>query len=141
MSQEISEFSQVLFRLQELGIKNQFQLSQILNISPGGVSDAKKRGKFPKGWAFKLSAFYGKSVDWIFGKQEASSVQIELSLIKGLMMDIVELKVQINYLEGTVSSLRKEIDMDRLASAKKKQQDYPVQPKETTKKKPIRQVA
>lgn len=82
MAKKNSEFMQVLFRLQELGIQNQLQLSQVLGISPGGVSDAKKRGNFPKGWAVKLSVHYGRSVDWILGINfiEADPLSTETSV-------------------------------------------------------------
>lgn len=134
-------FDEIFNRLLGLGIQSQKELASVLDVSSTSIWNAKKENRFPKKWVSILSQLYNKSPEWILGLEEGPPAQLEVSLVKSLIADMVELKVQINYLEGTVSLLRKEVDMVKLASAKKKQEDYSHQQEKTAKKKQVQQVA
>ena len=110
MAKKNNIFDQIFNRLLGLGIQSQKDLAGILGISSTSIWNAKKENRFPKKWVSILSRIYNKSPEWILGKQEVPPIQIETGLIKSLIGDVVELKNQINYLEGTVSLLREEID-------------------------------
>ena len=65
MVNEIKDFNIVFKRLETLGCTTQKELGRSLNISQSAVSDAKKRGKFPRGWAEKLSKKFNISLDFL----------------------------------------------------------------------------
>jgi len=46
-------------------MKTQKDLANCLQITQGPVSDAKRRGVFPREWAHKIAKKYGVSMDWI----------------------------------------------------------------------------
>lgn len=77
MQQGSKDFTEVFSRLGEIGIGTQKKLAQVLEISPPAISDAKQRGTFPKGWAVKLSAIYGRSVEWILTGRSIKPAQEE----------------------------------------------------------------
>ncbi len=139
MAKGISNFLEVLFRLQELGIKNQSQLSRVLGISPGGVSDAKKRGNFPKGWAVKLAQKYSKSVDWVLcmeqSRQEISQENTYRDENMRLMRTIIkqnedmaeQKRVYNEALQAAnekITSLQSQLLSKEADTTKKKGQDY-----------------
>jgi len=137
MNSKTNYFDDVFFRLLGLGIRNQRELADILTLSQGTISDAKKRGVFPKKWVSILSQLYDKSPEWILGIEEESSlVQMEVSLVKSLVTDIAELKNQLSYMEGTISLLREEVDIMKALkhtnTSKKTGEDYSSQQEEAT---------
>ena len=69
------EFEEVFGRLRELGIKTQQNLAEVLKITQSAVSDAKKRGSFPKNWASIISKTYNCSLDWLLTGQKPISEQ------------------------------------------------------------------
>lgn len=65
METKIKDFVDVFKRLQSLGIATQQDLAGTLKITQSAVSDAKKRGRFPRRWAEKLSQKFSISLDFL----------------------------------------------------------------------------
>ena len=130
MAQKNNIFDEVFNRLLGLGIQSQKGLAGILGISSATVWKAKNENRFPKKWVSILCQIYNKSPGWFFGEQDAALPQLEISLVKSLMEDILELKNQLNYMEGTIRLLRGEVDALKahkdipLPKTKKKEQHY-----------------
>ena len=51
-------------------MKTQTELAIFLKITPGPVTDAKRRDVFPIEWALKISQHYNVSIDWILTGKE-----------------------------------------------------------------------
>jgi len=51
---------------QALNVDSDTALSQVLEVSQGSVSGAKKRGQIPHSWFFQVAEKTGCSVDWLF---------------------------------------------------------------------------
>lgn len=51
---------------QALNVDSDTAFSQILDVSQGSVSGAKKRGQIPHSWFFQVSEKTGYSIDWLF---------------------------------------------------------------------------
>jgi len=62
---EMKDFMEVFKRLQAMGIITQQNLGEALEITQSAVSDAKKRGTFPRRWAEKLSGKFNISLDFL----------------------------------------------------------------------------
>ncbi|MDO5675677.1 MAG: helix-turn-helix domain-containing protein [bacterium] len=61
-----NDFDHVWNRIKESTDLNNFtQLSEIIGITQGGVSRAKKRNDFPANWAYSLAKRYGLLTEWI----------------------------------------------------------------------------
>lgn len=65
MESKIKDFVEVFNRLESLGITTQQDLGKSLGITQSAVSDAKKRGRFPRRWAEKLGKKFNKSLDFL----------------------------------------------------------------------------
>ncbi len=60
-------------------MRKQTDLAAFLNISDNNVTKAKKRGRFPEGWAIKIANAHNLSTDWILsGKGPATRSYEEL---------------------------------------------------------------
>jgi hypothetical protein len=73
MADITKDFDEVFARLGILGIKTQKDLADALGITQAAIADAKKRGTFPKGWAFEISKAYTRPVEWVLTGQGKES--------------------------------------------------------------------
>lgn len=66
-----NQFSEVFARIaQKTNIKNLTELAAAIERSQPTISEAKKKGKFPAEWAFKIELKYGISTRWIMTGKE-----------------------------------------------------------------------
>lgn len=74
------EFEHCWKRIQEkTDLKKQTDLASFLEISDNNITKAKKRGKFPKGWAIKIAKAFDLSTDWLlFGEGSVNRTHNEL---------------------------------------------------------------
>lgn len=120
-------FDEVFLRLMGLRISTQTELAQIVGATQSSVSDAKRRGSFPKKWVVTLSNLYDKTPEWILGTETTpfSILQEEnkdeiirlMKLIIKLEEDVKEKekfwREKIQKTEDTLSSLQDENSMLR----------------------------
>jgi predicted transcriptional regulator len=76
MVNEMNDFKEVFSRLEKLEITTQQDLAKSLDITQSAVSDAKKRGKFPRRWAEKLSKKFDISLDFLLSGEHKEQMQI-----------------------------------------------------------------
>lgn len=134
MGNNYNDFEAAFSRLRVFNIHKQVELAKVLGLGPASISDAKKRGQFPKKWVVILCELYNVTPQWLLGTEVSpppAQISQETLLIKSLIADISELKQQLVYVEGTVSLLRGEIETmkERLPSREKKKstkKDYSV---------------
>ena len=70
----MTDFKEVFGRLESLGITTQRTLGESLGITQSAVSDAKKRGKFPRRWAEELSKKFKISLDFLLSGEYKEQV-------------------------------------------------------------------
>ena len=75
MESAMTDFKQIFNRLESLGINTQQDLAGSLAITQSAVSDAKKRGKFPRRWAEKLSKKFDISLDFLLSGEYKDKIQ------------------------------------------------------------------
>lgn len=100
--EKINDFEAFFRRVQNLGIKNQTELADVLKVTPGAITEGKRKGTFPGIWAVKISKKYKIDMDWVFGveiKESQESKRIEFHLIRESMLEIQELRHRIEKLE------------------------------------------
>ncbi|WP_027188199.1 LexA family transcriptional regulator [Desulfovibrio cuneatus] len=67
----MQDYEQQLERLkQALKVDSDTAFSQVMDISQGSVSGAKKRGQIPHSWFFQVAEKTGFSIDWLFWGDE-----------------------------------------------------------------------
>jgi len=71
----MTDFKEVFGRLESLGITTQRTLGESLGITQSAVSDAKKRGRFPRRWAEKLSKKFKISLDFLLSGEYKDQTQ------------------------------------------------------------------
>ncbi len=71
----MKDFMEVFSRLENLGITTQQDLGESLGITQSAVSDAKKRGRFPRRWAEKLSKKFNISLDFLLSGEYKEKIQ------------------------------------------------------------------
>ena len=90
------DFEETWRRIKEkTDIKTQQGLANKLNMTQGSVSDAKKRGEFPTGWAFKIAQIYGLSTDWLLtgkmlsgeGNEDSLKDETEIEILKDKLIE------------------------------------------------------
>lgn len=72
----MTDFQEVFNRLESLGITTQRTLGESLGITQSAVSDAKKRGRFPRRWAEELSKKFNISLDFLLSGEYKEQIQI-----------------------------------------------------------------
>jgi len=96
------DFETFYKRMERLGIENQTELAEILNITPSAITDAKRRKTIPPIWAVKISKKYELDLDWVLGIPLQGSQErgrIEFHLIRECMLEIKDLRERIQKLE------------------------------------------
>ena len=63
----MNEFDRFWRRMEELGIKTQAELAEVLSRTPQAVNDAKTRGVVPDAWAPVIARESGVSMEWVLG--------------------------------------------------------------------------
>lgn len=89
MKPKNNNFQLVFDRLAKLGIHTQSELAKILNKKTSTISDAKRRGTFPKGYAEKLAQLYDKDINWFWGITEDNSSEIEQEVSQADLLEII----------------------------------------------------
>lgn len=98
-----NDFDHVWNRIKESTDLNNFtQLSEIIGITQGGVSRAKKRNNFPANWAYSLAKRYGLLTEWIMtGEGPKRIKEITAAQDKVEAAFLVELEAWANEISGT----------------------------------------
>jgi len=76
MVSKTRDFVEIFRKLEKLGIATQQDLAGTLGITQSAISDAKKRGRFPRRWAEKLSVKFDISLDFLLSGEYKKKIKI-----------------------------------------------------------------